>query len=80
MSGPRLIASLEEPECRVAYHFLPATMLLKRRDSISCRPPSLAWCARSLEVIVDDDQLTQQDRAAIQAGLASLDRDGGIPM
>jgi hypothetical protein len=30
--------------------------------------------------MVDDDELTPRDRAAIQAGLDSLDKNGGIPM
>jgi hypothetical protein len=35
-----------------------------------------------LEVMLDDDddELTEEDRAAIQAGLDSLGRNGGIPM
>ena len=36
-----------------------------------------------LEVMVeddDDDELTEEDRAAIRAGLASLDKNGGVPM
>jgi hypothetical protein len=35
-----------------------------------------------LEIIThdDDEDLTEKDRAAIQAGLASLEKNGGIPM
>ena len=35
-----------------------------------------------LEVMVDDDddELTEEDRVAIQAGLASLDKNGGVTM
>jgi hypothetical protein len=37
---------------------------------------------RLLEVMVheDDEELTEEDRAAIQVGLASLDKNGGVPM
>ena len=35
---------------------------------------------RSMLDAVDDDRLTEEDRAAIRAGLASLDENGGIPM
>ena len=51
-----------------------------------CCPPAKLGAVRSLlEVMVDDDddqeeELTPQDCAAIQAGLDSLDRNGGIPM
>ena len=42
----------------------------------------LAAVGKLLEVMIhdDDEQLTKEDRAAIQAGLASLDKNGGIPM
>jgi hypothetical protein len=44
-------------------------------------PPAKLGAVRSLlEVMVDDDELTLRDRAAIQAGLDSLDKNGGIPM
>lgn len=44
-------------------------------------PPSKLGAVRTLlEVMVDDDELTVQDRAAIQAGVESLDRGGGIPL
>jgi len=45
-------------------------------------PPAKLGAVRSLlEMMVDeDDELTEEDRAAIQAGLASLDKNGGIPM
>jgi hypothetical protein len=47
-------------------------------------PGKLAAVVQLLEVMVhdddDDDQLTPQDRTAIQAGLDSLDRNGGVPM
>ncbi len=47
-------------------------------------PPAKLGAVRSLlEVMIDDDdgeELTAQDRAAIQAGLDSLDRNGGVPM
>lgn len=46
-------------------------------------PPAQLGAVRSLlEVMVDDggDELTEEDRAAIQAGLASLDKHGGVPM
>jgi hypothetical protein len=44
-------------------------------------PPAKLGAVRSLlEVMVDDDELTAEDRAAIQAGLDSLDKNGGIPM
>ena len=35
-----------------------------------------------LEVMIHDDkeELTEADRAAIRAGLASLDKNGGVPM
>ena len=46
-------------------------------------PPAKLGAVRSLlEVMVDEDdnELSEEDRAAIQAGLASLDKNGGIPM
>lgn len=46
-------------------------------------PPAKLGAVRSLlEVMIDDedDELTDEDRAAIQAGLASLDKNGGVPM
>ena len=44
-------------------------------------PPAKLGAVRSLlEVMVDDEELTVEDRAAIQAGLDSLDKNGGIPM
>ena len=46
-------------------------------------PPAKLGAVRSLlEVMVDDDdeELTEDDRAAIQAGLDSLDKNGGVPM
>ena len=46
-------------------------------------PPAKLGAVRSLlEVMIeyDDEELTEQDRAAIQAGLDSLDRGGGVPM
>jgi len=50
---------------------------------IDLLPPAKLGAVRSLlEVIVDDDdgEMTEEDRAAIQAGLASLNQNGGIPM
>lgn len=48
-------------------------------------PPNKLGVVRSLlEVMVDneddDEELTEQDRAAIQAGLTSLDQNRGVPM
>jgi hypothetical protein len=44
-------------------------------------PPAKLGAVRSLlEVMVDDGELTAVDRAAIQAGLDSLDKNGGVPM
>ncbi len=47
-------------------------------------PPAKLGAVRSLlEVMVDDDddeELTDHERAAIQAGLDSLDSNGGVPM
>ena len=47
-------------------------------------PPAKLCAVRSLlEVLVDDDEddeVTEKDRAAIQAGLDSLDKHGPIPM
>jgi hypothetical protein len=46
-------------------------------------PPAKLGAVRTLlEVMVedDDDRLTAEDRAAIQAGLDSLDKNGGVPM
>ncbi len=45
-------------------------------------PPAKLGVVRSLlEVMVDDDdELTENDRVEIQAGLASLEKNGGIPM
>ena len=46
-------------------------------------PPAKLGAVRSLlEVMVedDDDELTEKERAAIQAGLDSLDSNGGVPM
>jgi hypothetical protein len=46
-------------------------------------PPAKLVAVRSLlEVMIDDDddELTDEDRAAIQAGLASLDKNGSVPM
>ncbi len=42
----------------------------------------LAAVGHLLEVMIqdDDEELTEEDRAAIQAGLVSLDKHGGIPM
>lgn len=45
-------------------------------------PPSKLGAVRTLlEVMVDegDEELTEEDRAAIQAGLDSLEKHGGIP-
>ena len=47
-------------------------------------PPAKLGAVRSLlEVMIDDqddEELTEEDRAAIQAGLDSLDKHGAIPM
>lgn len=47
-------------------------------------PPAKLNAVRSLlEVMIDDDddeKLTEEDRAAIQAGLDSLEQHGPIPM
>ena len=47
-------------------------------------PPAKLGAVRSLlEVMIDDqddEELTEEDRAAIQAGLDSLDKHGPIPM
>jgi hypothetical protein len=49
-------------------------------------PPAKLGAVRSLlEVMIDndeddDEELTPADRAAIQAGLDSLDKNGGVPM
>jgi hypothetical protein len=46
-------------------------------------PGKLAAVVQLLEVMIhddDDEELTAQDRTAIQAGLDSLDRNGGVPM
>ena len=48
-------------------------------------PPAKLGAVRSLlEVMIDDDEddeeLTEEDRVAIQAGLDSLNKNGGIPM
>jgi hypothetical protein len=45
-------------------------------------PGQLAAVGHLLEVMIheDDEEMTEEDRAAIQAGLASLDKNGGIPM
>ena len=46
-------------------------------------PPEKLGAVRSLlEVMIDEDdeELTEEDRAAIQAGIDSLDKNGGIPM
>ncbi len=40
----------------------------------------LAAIEKLLESIVDDEELTPADRAAIQAGLRSLDENGGFSM
>ncbi len=47
-------------------------------------PAKLGAVRTLLEVMVDEDdtseELTDEDRAAIQAGLVSLDNGGGVPM
>jgi hypothetical protein len=46
-------------------------------------PPAKLGAVRTLlEVMIDDDEdeLSEEDRAAIQAGLDSLDKNGGVPM
>ena len=46
-------------------------------------PPAKLGAVRSLlEVMVDEDdeEMTEEDRAAIQAGLDSLEKHGSIPM
>ena len=49
-------------------------------------PPAELGAVRSLlEVMVDDDdeddeEISEEDRVAIQAGLDSLNKNGGIPM
>lgn len=47
-------------------------------------PPAKLGAVRSLlEVMIDEDddeELTAEDRAAIQAGLDSLDKHGPVPM
>ena len=44
-----------------------------------CSPAKLSAVRALFEVMVDDE-LTEEDRKAIQAGLASLDEGCGIPM
>ena len=43
-------------------------------------PAKLGAVCSMHEVIVDDDELTEDDRTAIQAGLDSLKTNGGVPM
>jgi len=45
-------------------------------------PGQLAAVGNLLEVMIldHDEEMTEEDRAAIQAGLASLDQNGGISM
>ena len=43
-------------------------------------PAKLGAVCSLLEVIVDDDELTEDDRAAIQAGLDSLKTNDGVSM
>lgn len=47
-------------------------------------PPAKLGAVRNLlEVMIeeeDDEELTEEDRAAIRAGLASLDKHGGVSM
>ena len=46
-------------------------------------PAAKLGAVRSLlEVMIEDDdeEVSEEDRAAIQAGLDSLDRNGGVPM
>jgi hypothetical protein len=50
---------------------------------IDLLPPAKLGAIRNLlEVMIDeeDEELTEQDHAAIQAGLDSLDKAGGVPM
>ena len=45
-------------------------------------PTQIGAVVKLLEVMIhdDDDELTEGDRAAIQEGRASLDKNGGVPM
>jgi hypothetical protein len=44
-------------------------------------PGQLAAVGKLFEVMIhEEEELTEEDRAAIQAGLASLNKNGGIPM
>jgi hypothetical protein len=43
-------------------------------------PVQLAAVEALLESMIDDEELTPADRDAIQAGLASLDKNGGVPL
>lgn len=43
-------------------------------------PAQLAAIETLLESMIDDEELTAADRAAIQTGLDSLDNKRGIPM
>lgn len=52
---------------------------------IDLLPPTKLGAVRNLlEVMIeeedDDEELTEQDRAAIQIGLASLEQNGGVSM
>jgi hypothetical protein len=54
---------------------------------IDLLPPAKLGAVRNLlEAMIeeeddeDDEELTEEDRAAIQAGLASLDKHGGVSM
>lgn len=52
---------------------------------IDLLPPAKLGAVRNLlEVMIeeedDDEELTEQDRAAIQIGLASLEQNGGVSM
>ena len=63
---------------------MPSDIQQERRQAhalIDLLPPAKLGAVRSLlEVMIDDDEPTEEDRAAIQTGLASLDKNGGIPM
>jgi hypothetical protein len=46
-------------------------------------PGQLAAVGHLLEVMIhedDDEELTEEDRAAVQAGLVSLEKNGGVAM
>jgi hypothetical protein len=60
---------------------MPGSRSLQAHALLDLLPPAKLGAVRTLlEVMIDDDELTKEDRAAIQAGLDSLDRSGGVPL